>query len=78
MAEKRKDLNELAKKTLDQAVNEQEEKREDEEKPESPKPKAGSKGGLKGGLQCAKNQGPKKRREISKKAALARWKENSP
>jgi hypothetical protein len=33
----------------------------------------GRKGGLKGGLARAKKLSPRRRREISKKAALARW-----
>jgi hypothetical protein len=39
--------------------------------------KIGRAGGLKGGIARAKNLSPKKRNEIAKKAAAARWKDKS-
>jgi hypothetical protein len=41
--------------------------------PESARAKVGRKGGLKGGKARAKALSPKKRTEIAKKAAAARW-----
>jgi hypothetical protein len=41
--------------------------------PETAKAAAGRKGGLKGGKARALNLSPRKRREIAKKAAAARW-----
>jgi hypothetical protein len=42
--------------------------------PETRKAAAGRKGGLRGGKARASSLSPRKRREIAKKAAAARWK----
>ncbi len=47
--------------------------RDPEPQPDSPVIDARRKGGRKGGKARAKQLGPKKRRAIAKKAALARW-----
>lgn len=67
-----RDPNQLAKMIVDISTG-----GIDEEMPElSPKAKAGQLGGLKGGKARAEKLTPKKRSEIAKKAAKARW-ENS-
>ena len=63
-----RDVNQLAKMIVDLSTG------EIDEKPESVKAQSGRKGGLKGGKARAESLTPKKRSEIAKKAALARWK----
>lgn len=71
-----RDTNQLAKSIVDIATGEAE-----EEKPDAGKDPAavalGRKGGLKGGKARAAKLSPKKRSEIAKKAATARWKKES-
>jgi hypothetical protein len=63
-----RDANQLAKMIVDLSTGE-------ESEPElSPKAEAGRKGGLKGGAARAAKLTPKRRSEIAKKAAQARWK----
>ncbi len=67
-----RDVNELAKQLIDEATGDA------PPKPEAP-PKdpaaveLGRKGGLKGGKARAKALSAKKRQEIARKAAIARW-----
>lgn len=69
----RLDLNQLAKSILDQAMDEQQEQPEQPEK--NPAAVAlGKLGGQKGGPARAKKLSAKRRSEIAKKAAAARWK----
>jgi hypothetical protein len=73
-----RDLNQLAKAITDEATG---------QPPPTPKPGDGDKnpaavalgrlGGLKGGKARAEKLSGKKRREIARKAALARWKNRS-
>lgn len=72
-----RDLTQLAKSIVDEATN-QLPPEEAEESEKSPKAKAGRKGGLKGGRARAEKLSRKKRSEIAKKAALKRWKKQSP
>jgi len=70
------DENVIAKSIVDQATKEPTDKEPSEEKPEK-NPAAvalGRLGGLKGGKARAKKLSAKKRKEIAKKAAEARWK----
>ena len=63
-----KDMNELAKSIVDDAIA---------DKDEGKNPAAvelGRLGGLKGGKARAKKLSPERRKEIAKKAAEARWK----
>ncbi len=63
-----RDVNQLAKMIVDLTTG-------DETEPElSVKQRAGQLGGLKGGKARAEKLTPKKRSEIAKRAALARWK----
>ena len=68
-----RDINQLAQNIVEQATSDA-----TEQKPESDKDPAavelGRRGGLKGGRARAKKLSKKKRSEIAKKAALARWK----
>lgn len=70
---KRLDMNELAKRILDEATG-------DQPKTEPPPVKnaaavaLGKLGGMKGGAARAAKLSPKKRTAIAKKAAAARWK----
>ena len=67
-----RDTNQLAKSILDISVGEIEEKPEDSGK--DPNAVAlGRKGGLKGGRARAEKLSAKRRSEIAKKAAKARW-----
>jgi len=69
------DINEIAKSIVDQATQESTEKKPSEQKPEK-NPAAvalGRLGGLKGGKARAKKLSAKRRKEIAKKAAKARW-----
>lgn len=69
-----KDVNQLAKSIVDQATQEnksQEEISQDEAK--SAAAALGRLGGLKGGPARAKSLSAKRRSEIAKKAAAARW-----
>jgi hypothetical protein len=67
------DMNQLAKRILDEATG-------DEQKIPAPAPKreikakAGSIGGRRGGAARAATLTPEQRSEIAKKAAAARWK----
>lgn len=63
-----RDVNQLAKMIVDLTTG-------DETEPElSVKQRAGQLGGLKGGKARVEKLTPKKRSEIAKRAALARWK----
>ena len=70
-----RDTNQLAKRIVDLSTGDAE-----EEKPDQGKDPAavalGRKGGLKGGKARAKKLSKKKRQEIAKKAAAARWKKH--
>lgn len=73
---KKKDENEIAKDLIDSIIEETES--EEIEKPEK-NPAAvalGRLGGLKGGKARAEKLSKKRRSEIAKKAAEARWKKN--
>lgn len=77
-SKKPRDPNELAKEIVDQATN------QDHDKPEDDRPKKnpaavelGRLGGKKGGPARAKKLSKKRRREIAKKAAEARWSSQS-
>ena len=59
------DVNRMAHAIIDQATS--------EEEPESQQVAAGRLGGLKGGEARAKKLSAKRRKEIAKKAADARW-----
>jgi hypothetical protein len=72
MPKRPRDTNQLAKMIVDLATGEI-----DEEMPESPKVRAGRLGGLKGGRARAETLSKKRRSEIAKKAAEARWKNKS-
>jgi hypothetical protein len=63
-----RDVNQLAKMIVDLTTG-----NPIVEEPESAKAKAGRLGGLKGGEARAKALTPKRRSEIAKKAAKARW-----
>lgn len=70
------DINVIAKSIVDQATEESIDKEITEEKPKK-NPAAvalGRLGGLKGGKARAKKLSAKRRKEIAKKAADARWK----
>lgn len=68
-----KDTNLLAKKVVDLATGEKEEEQpKDNKNPHAVE--LGRLGGLKGGKARAKKLSAKKRKEIAKKAAEARWK----
>ena len=70
-----KDENELAKSIVDQIIAETESEDFNKEKPQK-NPAAvllGRLGGLKGGKARAAKLTPKRRSEIAKKAAAARW-----
>lgn len=69
------DMNQLAKRILDEATG-------DEPKTEPPPPKdqraveSGTKGGIKGGPARAAKLAPEQRAEIAKRAAAGRWKKS--
>lgn len=75
-ANKKKDVNELAKSIVDQLTDEN---KDTPKEPESLPAKneaavaLGRLGGLKGGEARAKALSPEKRKEIAKKAAAKRW-----
>jgi hypothetical protein len=76
---KRKDENEIAFTGLQELIR-RDAKRDGIELPPEPKPenvpsavRAGRLGGLKGGKARAKALTPRKRKQIAKKAAQARW-----
>ena len=73
-----RDVNALAKDIVDNATDSKPEECPTEKAATTDKnPKAvesGRKGGLKGGPQRAKNLTASERKEIARKAALARWK----
>lgn len=69
----RKDLNQLAASIVAQATGEEEEQPEQPEKNQAAVA-LGRLGGLKGGKARAKKLTAKRRSEIAKKAAQARWK----
>ncbi len=67
-----KDINQLAKFIVDKATNSEDQEKEDSGK--NPAAVAlGRLGGLKGGKARAAKLSAKKRKEIAKKAAAARW-----
>ncbi len=73
---KRKDINELAFNIVQQATEEQPINKAPSDLPTDKNPHAvalGRLGGLKGGPARAKKLSKKKRSEIAKKAAKARW-----
>ena len=61
------DINVLARAIVDEATSEK------EQEPVSQQTEAGRLGGLKGGKARAKKLSAKRRSEIAKKAAAARW-----
>lgn len=65
------DLNTLAKRIVDQSVGEVPKEAAPEKNPAAVA--LGRLGGLKGGKARAKSLSPQQRKEIAKKAALARW-----
>jgi hypothetical protein len=77
MAKKKLDMNQLAKAITDIATREEDKKSNKDLKEEPVKNPAavalGRLGGLKGGKARAAKLSPKKRSEIAKKAAAARW-----
>jgi len=68
---KRRDVNEIAFATLQQAIGAMPKDGEQERKADASK--AGRKGGLKGGTARAKALTAARRSEIAKKAARSRW-----
>lgn len=69
------DVNRLAKSIVDDATNERPEQQPNSEGGKNPAAVAlGRLGGLKGGKARAKKLSKKRRSEIAKKAAQARWK----
>jgi len=76
MAKKKLDMNQLAKAIVDIATREAD-KDSKEEPVKNPAAVAlGRLGGLKGGKARAAKLSPKKRSEIAKKAAKARWRKD--
>lgn len=69
------DLNQLAKRILDEATGEEPIESTPEEKQQSAV-KKGRLGGLKGGAARAEKLTPEERSEIAKLAAQARWKKS--
>jgi hypothetical protein len=61
------DMNQLAKRILDEATGEA------PKEEATPRQENGRKGGLKGGAARASKLTPEQRSEIAKKAALERW-----
>lgn len=66
------DMNQLAKRILDEATGEA--PKMDPNPPLPPKARAGRAGGLKGGASRAAALTSEQRAEIARKAAAARWK----
>ncbi len=73
MAKKHKDINQLAKSIVAIATGENEDAKEQIDPIKAAASALGRKGGLKGGNARAKALTAKKRSEIAKKAAAARW-----
>lgn len=75
MAKKKlpKDTNQLAKSIVDQATEEKTQEEIDQEAAKAAAAALGRLGGLKGGKARAKALSAKRRKEIAKKAAAARW-----
>lgn len=73
---KKMDLNQLAKRIVDEATGEIEPKEEIDEKKKAAI-ESGRLGGLKGGKARAEKLTPEERSEIAKRAATYRWK-NDP
>ena len=74
---KPKDLNALAAAIVAQATGDEKPQTAVSETEKNPAAVAlGRLGGLKGGTARAKKLSPKKRSEIAKKAAVARWRKN--
>lgn len=67
-----RDTNQLAKHIVDLATGQAEERHESPDK-DPAAVELGRKGGLKGGKARAKNLSSKRRSEIARKAARARW-----
>ncbi len=68
---KKQDFTQVAYRVFRQAIGESVQA---EEKPLSPRATAGKKGGLRGGPARSKALPKKRRQEIARKAAQARWK----
>jgi hypothetical protein len=73
MAKKKLDMNQLAKAIVDIATREADEDKKEEPVKNPAAVALGRLGGLKGGKARAESLTPKKRSEIAKKAAKARW-----
>lgn len=76
MAKKKKlptDTNRLAKSIVDIATGESEDTQTEQDLIKAAAAALGRKGGLKGGVARAAALSPKKRSDIAKKAAAARW-----
>lgn len=71
------DLNQRAKSIVDIATGEIEDNLKEKDLVKLAASAMGRKGGLKGGKARAKALSPKRRAEIAKKAAAARWKKKS-
>ena len=69
-----RDTNQLAKMIVDLATSEIQEEKLQEDVKDPAAVAFGRKGGLKGGKSRAEKLTPKRRSEIAKKAAAARWK----
>jgi hypothetical protein len=70
-----RDLNALASEIVAEATGEKKQRQEPEKNPAAVE--LGRHGGLKGGPARAAKLSPKKRSEIAKKAAAARWKRSA-
>lgn len=68
-----KDINQLAKSIVDQATEEKTQEEISQDEAKAAAAALGRLGGLKGGPARAKKLSAKKRSEIAKKAAAARW-----
>ena len=68
-----KDINQLAKSIVDQATEEKTQEEISQDEAKAAAAELGRLGGLKGGPARAKMLSAKKRSEIAKKAAAARW-----
>ena len=73
---KRRDVNQIAFDTLQQAIGEI--PKESAEQRKTDAMAIGRKGGLKGGKARSASLTPERRSEIAKKAAAARWKSKTP
>ena len=71
---KRRDVNQIAFATLQQAIGAMPKEHPSRKKEAA---KLGRKGGLKGGVARKASLSPERRKEIAKKAAAARWKDKS-